>query len=304
MNILLTGAFNYSPQQLKQLSRLGLNITYLQYENDGLPDDASTYDMVVCNALFLYHDITAFTSLKYIQLTSAGYDRVPINHVTDRGILINNARGVYNIPMAEWTVGRILEYYKAFREFDLSQKQCDWKKNRHLRELYGASVAIIGSGNIGQEVAKRLTCFGTIITGYDIVLTPKDHFTEIKHINELDSHIQDYDIVILTAPYTSESHHLLNEHRLGKLKEGAVLVNISRGALIDTNALCNTLSQRSDVYAALDVFEEEPLSSNHVLWSLPNVAISPHNSFVSDGNNSRLFTLIYDNLQNFIERNS
>ena len=89
-----------------------------------------------------------------------------------------------------------------------------------------------------------------------------------------------------------------------RMKENAVLVNIARGALIDEQAMCEVLTARSDLFAALDVFETEPLSEDSPLWKLKNVAISPHNSFVSDGNNDRMFRVIYDNLKTFIEHRS
>ena len=120
------------------------------------------------------------------------------------------------------------------------------------------------------------------------------------HINALSSEVGDYDIVVLTAPYTKETHHLLSSEILNSLRKDAILVNIARGGLIDTKALINVLTERTDLFAALDVFEEEPLTKENILWSLPNVAVSPHNSFVSNGNNNRMFSVIYSNLKEFI----
>lgn len=86
------------------------------------------------------------------------------------------------------------------------------------------------------------------------------------------------------------------------MKHGAILVNIARGGLIDEQALCEILIERKDLFAALDVFENEPLPNNSKLWTLENVAVSPHNSFVGDGNNARMFDMMYNNLKNFIEK--
>ena len=300
MRILITGAFNYSEKQLRDLKNFGAEIVFMQQEKDVLPTPASSIDAVVCNGLFLYHQLREFSSLKYVQLTSAGFDRVPLEEIKAKGIVINNARGVYSIPMAEWALGRILEYFKRFDSFNQSQQRQEWKKNRGIREINGTRAAIIGAGNIGQEVAKRLSAFGSTVTGYDVILGERAFFESVHHIDALVSEIDGYDIVILTAPYTPETHHLISKELLLSMKKEAILVNIARGGLIDTRALIDAMNARPDLYAALDVFEEEPLSQDSPLWTLPNVAISPHNSFVSNGNNARMFSVIYNNLKSFL----
>ncbi len=302
MRILLTGAFNYSQEQLSIINDLGFEIYFLQQERDSLPIASSSIDAVVCNGLFLYHQLDEFTSLKYIQLTSAGFDRVPLNTIKERGIIINNAHGVYSIPMAEWALGRIIEQYKHFRTFNLAQQQKKWNKDRSVKEINGTKSAIIGAGNIGQEVAKRLSAFGSVVTGYDVILGERPYFEKINHIDNLINCINEYDIIVLTAPYTPETHHMISKEMLMSLREEAILVNIARGGLIDTKALVNVLQTRTDLFAALDVFEEEPLAADSLLWALPNAVVSPHNSFVSNGNNERMFSVIYNNLKQYLEK--
>ncbi len=300
MRILLTGAFAYTKEQIAQIERLGAHTVFMQQEADALPAKACEVDATVCNGLFLHHNIEEFENLKYIQLTSAGFDRVPLEEIKQRGITINNARGVYSIPMAEWAMGRILEHYKNFSGFNLSQKKKEWNKDRGIKEINGTKSAIIGAGNIGQEVAKRLSAFGSSVTGYDVILGERPYFDSVHHVNGLSSEIGDYDIVVLTAPYTPETHHIISKEILQSLKNNAILVNIARGGLVDTDALFSVMQSRSDFFAALDVFETEPLSAESPLWDLENVALSPHNSFVSDGNNKRMFDVIYNNLKEYL----
>lgn len=302
MRILLTGAFNYSEEQLQKIKDLGVEVFFLQQEKESLPLRVSEIDAVVCNGLFLYHKLENFSSLKYIQLTSAGFDRVPLEEIKRRGITINNARGVYSIPMAEWALARILEKYKYLTTFNGNQKQSVWEKNRNLKEINGTSAAIVGAGNIGQEVAKRLSAFGAHITGYDVFLGDKQYFDEVHHVDALRSEIQSYDIVVLTAPLTDETKHMISSTILESMKKDAILVNIARGGLVDTLSLIDVLGKRSDIYAALDVFEEEPLPNTSPLWKMENVVVSPHNSFVSDGNNKRMFDVIYNNLKEYLIR--
>lgn len=297
MNLLLTGCFNYTEKQLKQLQQLEYTIYFLQQEKENLPLPASEVDAVVCNGLFLSHDIVDFTRLKYIQLTSAGLDRVPMDYVKAHGIEICNARGVYSVPMAEWVLFRLLEHYKHAVHFNAAQKANEWLKDRNLEEINDKRCCIVGAGNVGCEVAKRLSAMGCNVIGYDLYPNERQEFDEVKHINKFMSDLHGYDIVILTAPHTPETHHLLNAGTLSQLKSNAVLVNIARGGLIDEDALIKMLQQRQDLFAILDVFEKEPLPQNSPLWNLPNVALSPHNSFVSNGNNKRMFQVIESNLR-------
>ncbi len=246
------------------------------------------------------HSIDSFTNLKYIQLTSAGFDRVPLEEIKRRGITINNARGVYSIPMAEWALTRILEHFKHLSFFNDNQKNAVWEKERRLRELNGSRSAIVGAGNIGQEVAKRLTAFGVSVVGYDVFLGDRPYFDSVHHVDALLSEVSEYDIIVLTAPLTDETRHMISSVILKAMKQDAILVNIARGGLIDTDPLVEVLNLRTDLFAALDVFEEEPLPAESPLWKLPNVALSPHNSFVSSGNNERMFNVIYNNLKAYL----
>ena len=154
---------------------------------------------------------------------------------------------------------------------------------------------------IRENIQKRMNEIKCEIVGFDISTAPKPlHFDRMESISSLKEYISDFDIIVITAPLLPSTYHLIAEDVLMRLKENAILVNIARGGLIDENYLCDFLRKRPDIYAALDVFESEPLDAASLLWKLNNVAISPHNSFVSDGNNERMFNVIYTNLKNFI----
>lgn len=302
MNLLLTGCFNYSNEQISVLQSLGCKIHFMQHENGVLPVTPSEVDAVVCNGLFLSHDIDQFSGLKYIQLTSAGFDRVPMEKVSQRGIKIHNARGVYSIPMAEWALFRVLEYYKQGVFFRKEQDGLRWTKHRGLREISGTKLAVVGAGNVGQEVAKRFQSLGVETTGFDIHANETIGFNYMVLTSTLKDCIGEFDIVVITAPLLPSTQGLISREVMMHMKQNAILVNIARGELIDEHALCDVLTQRKDLFAALDVFEHEPLSENSMLWTMDNVAISPHNSFVGDGNNARMFRVIYNNLKMFIEK--
>lgn len=302
MNLLLTGCFKYTEIQIEQLRHLGYEIYFIQQEKESLPLDASDIDATVCNGLFLSHDISTFSNLRFIQLTSAGYDRVPVDIIKERNIVLYNARGVYSTPMAEWALFRVLEHYKQGVFFKKEQDACRWTKHRGLREIAGRKVAVIGAGNVGQEVAKRFLALDAETTGFDIHTNATPFFDKMQLTDNLENAIGEYDIIVVTAPLLPSTKGLISRKVLQNLKENAILVNIARGGLIDEMAMCDVLKEREDVFAALDVFEQEPLPMDSPLWKMDNVALSPHNSFVSDGNNQRMFDVMYHNLKNFITK--
>lgn len=302
MNLLLTGCFNYNEVQKEKLASLGYRLHFVQQEKDALPLAASEVDATVCNGLFLSHKIEDFSHLKFIQLTSAGFDRVPVDYIKTKGIVLHNARGVYSVPMAEWAVFRVLEHYKQGWFFKNEQEQHRWTKHRGLRELAGSSVAVVGAGNVGQEVAKRFRALGCHVTGFDIHTKKTPFFDKMELTTLLLERIGTYDVIVITAPLLSSTRGLISYNMMKSMKENATLVNISRGELIDQKALAKVLCERKDLFSALDVFETEPLYEESPLWKMDNVAISPHNSFVSDRNNECMFDVMYQNLKNFISK--
>lgn len=297
MKILITGAWNCSEEQLNSIRAMGHDVCFLQQEKDDLPCGADEIEGVICNALFLYHDICKFTKLKYIQLTSAGLDRVPLDYINSHGIKIYNARGVYSVPMAEFAVSGVLQLYKQSKFFYENQKLKKWEKRRDLLELYGKAVLIIGCGSVGTECAKRFKAFGCSVLGVDLFPYESEYFFEMLGLNDLDEKLSQADVVVLTLPLTNETTGLFDAVRFKKMKNGAVLVNISRGAVVDEKALIKAVDEK--LYGAvLDVFKEEPLNENSPLWQKENVIITPHNSFIGEGNGSRLYNLIRNNLKN------
>lgn len=295
MNILITGAITLNENFKKNILDLNNNILFQQHEKDELICDYSWVEGVICNSLFLYHDITKFKNLKYIQLTSAGYDRVPLDYITKNNIKIYNAKGVYSIPMAEFVISSVLQIYKQNRFFNDNQKKHIWEKNRNLLELFGKNVCILGCGNVGTECAKRFKAFECNVYGVDINIYQNKYFDEIINIKSLNEILPKGDIVVLTLPLTSLTKHLFDKNKFNLMKENAILINISRGAIINTDDLINYSSKLNAII--LDVFEEEPLNENSPLWNMSNVIITPHNSFVGENNNARLYKLILNNLR-------
>ena len=295
MNLLVTGAWSDGKNCISELEAMGHNVTFMQYEKDALPCDYEWVEGVICNGLFLSHPIEKFINLKYIQLTSAGFDRVDMNYVKAHNIEIHNARGVYSIPMAEFAVCGVLQLYKQAAFFRENQKQHLWEKHRGLLELAGKNVLIVGCGSVGNECAKRFKAFDCTITGVDLYPREDSLYNEMLPLDKLDEALSQTDVVVLTLPLTEQTRHLIDESKLSFMKDGATLVNIARGAIIDTNALQNHIDRFTG--AVLDVFEEEPLNENSTLWSKQNIILTPHNSFVGEENGERLKGIIIQSIR-------
>ncbi len=299
MKLLLTGAFNYTEEQLNILRGCGFEVTYVQNEREELAIDCSQFDAVVCNSLFEYNNVERFTSLKAVQLTSAGFNRAPVGYLASKGIALFNAKGVYSAPIAEWVILRILEIYKHASDFASQQKNKIWKKHRDLLELIGKRVLIVGTGSVGTECAKRLKAFDAQVIGVDIYDSNSPFVDEFHHMETISEVLPTSDVVILTLPLTEKTKGLFSHELLSAMKNDSILINVARGAIIDEPALTEKLAEGKFMGVALDVFEEEPLSEASPLWNVNRVKISPHNSFVSDGNSGRMFSLIYKNLTEF-----
>ncbi len=300
MKTIITGAFQATEEDIYILRDFGLDLTLHQDERHPV-EDPEKYEMAICNGLFLYNDIEKFKKLKYIQLTSAGMERVPLEYIRSNGIKIYNARGVYSIPMAEFAVCGVLQLYKQSRFFAESQRQHKWEKHRGLLELYGKTVCIVGCGSVGTECAKRFSAFGCQVIGVDVVARTGSEYAKIRPLGDLTQSLSESDIVVLTLSLTDETYHLINRKALDAMKAGAVLVNIARGAVLDTTALMDVLQTHLGG-AVLDVFEEEPISESSPLYEMENVILTPHNSFVGEKNHERMMNIICTNLQNYYRK--
>lgn len=295
MNVLVTGAFQLNSEELAALEAAGHKV-FLHPDERASVEQPERYEAVVCNGLFLYNPIECFTNLRLIQLTSAGLDRVPLDYIRAHGIELHNAAGVYSVPMAEFAVCGILQLYKQSRFFTANKAQHKWEKHRGLLELSDKRVCILGCGGVGREIAKRLRAFGCHITGVNRTARALPDFDEILPLDKFPDAAAVCDILICCIALTPETRGIVRKEVFDRLPADVIFVNIARGALADEAALTAWL--QSGGHAVLDVFEEEPLPEFSPLWDMENVILTPHNSFVGEGNRARLWETIKENLKN------
>ncbi len=211
--------------------------------------------------------VPKMTNLKFLQMPNAGFDDA-IAYLRP-GLTICNARGVHDASTAELAVGLAIASRRGFPELMRDQLASIWN-HRRFPALSDSKVGIIGFGSIGKEIARKLSGFDVEITAF--TQSGRDGSTPIS---ELDAYLPKLDIVILILPLTDSSRHMFNAARLAKMKDGALIINVARGPIIDTSALLTELST-GRLFAALDVTDPEPLPTEHPLWQAPNLLLVPH----------------------------
>ena len=206
-------------------------------------------------------------NLKILQVPNAGYDDAM--EFLRPGITLCNGRGIHDDSTAELAVGLTIASLRGFATFVRDQDKGEWI-NKNYDSINDRKIGIIGFGSIGSTIARMLSGFSVEIVAF--TQSGRDNTIAIA---DLDKHLPTLDVVILILPLTKESKHLFDARRLALMKDGALLVNVARGPIVDTDALIKELNS-GRITAGLDVTDPEPLPKGHPLWSAKGVLISPH----------------------------
>lgn len=289
----------FSEDEFKSFEDLGYEIIFEDEKDFSLTDEMKDAEVLVCFNPFEKLKLADFPNLKWIQLLSAGINQVPADEVLERKILLTNNRGGYSIPIAEWIVLKALEMINNSKEFYEKQKEKLWEMDNSLRELHGKTIGFIGTGDIAQEAAKRLEAFGVNIIGISATGKAANHFHETHPIDKINEIIGRCDFVVIAAPYTDQTHHLINEKVFSNMKDSVYLINIARGSIIDEKVMIEHLKSGKIKKAALDVFEVEPLPVDNPLWEMENVIISPHNCWGSEMTHQRRVEIAQKNMKKY-----
>jgi phosphoglycerate dehydrogenase-like enzyme len=250
--------------------------------------------------------------LKGVRVVQAPWAGIgPFLEMLPPGVVLCDAQGVHDIPTAEWTLSAILAMQRCLPFYVELQTQGKWGTGLQaqqidltpdakienppvpINEVAGATVLIVGYGSIGKAVESRLAPFG--VKFLRVAHSPREGVYAVAKLDEL---LSQADIVVITAPLTSETKHLFNASRLSKMKPQALLVNAGRGGIVDTEALLQTLNGKK-IRAAIDVTDPEPLPAGHPLWKAPNLLITPHVGGDSDKFMGRVFKLASEQVDRF-----
>ena len=211
--------------------------------------------------------ILRMPKLQVLQLPYAGYEMA--FEFTRPGLTICNATGVHDDSTAELAVGLTIASLRGFPEFVRNQIRGEWVRSRY-KSLSDSRVGIVGFGSIGRRIKENLSGFAVEVIGFT-----RSGSNDSKKMSELDTELPHLDVVILVMPLNDESRGLFNARKLALMKDGALLVNVARGPIVDTDALVAELNS-GRILAALDVTDPEPLPEGHPLWKAKGLLISPH----------------------------
>ncbi|MBE6896442.1 MAG: D-2-hydroxyacid dehydrogenase [Ruminococcaceae bacterium] len=238
-------------------------------------EDVSDVDAIIGNVpapLMKYA-----SKLEWFQSQMAGVDAYIKNGVIGDDVVITNVTGAFGLAISEHMVGCVFELYKKLHLYRDNQNEAVWQDMGSVKQIEGQTVLVVGLGDIGNCFAKKMKALGAYTVGIKRRMSPKpDYIDELYLQDSLDSVLPKADIVALCMPDTVETRGMFSAERISKMKDGATLINIGRGSAIDTDALCSALENGKLYGAALDVFEKEPLPSDHKLWKLKNAIITPH----------------------------
>lgn len=241
------------------------------------------------------------TKLQWIMVVSAGLERLPWDTLRQKKLLVTNARGIHRGPMSEYTLGVMLQLARRSQELFTLQQQKKWDRTIKVEEIQGKTLGVLGAGSIGQEIARKAKVFGMKTLGLNRSGRQIEYFDQIYPTIKLYELLEVCDYLVVVLPLTKETKHLLGVNEFARMKESAYLINISRGAVVDEQALIAAIRDKQIAGAVLDVFCQEPLPADSPLWDLDGVVITPHLSGRSPFYMERAMEIFVDNLTVFLQ---
>ena len=241
-------------------------------------------------------------ALEWLQTNSAGVEPYIQPGALAGDTLLTNATGAYGLAIAEHMLGMLLELFKKLELYRDAQKSGAWQSQGAVKAVYGSTVLVLGMGDIGGEFAARCKALGAKVIGVRRSPRPCPEYADEVHLLEdLDSLLPHADVVAVTLPGTDATRGLMSRERLAKMKEGAVLLNVGRGFIVDTEALCDALERGHLSGAGVDVTDPEPLPPTHRLWNIPTAVVTPHISgfYHLRETHERIVGIFLENLRHF-----
>lgn len=248
----------------------------------------------------------AAPNLKIVAQMAVGFDNIDVAEATKRGIYVTNTPGVATESTADYAWALLMAVARRVVEGDKYVRTGQWKVGWHPmmmqgRDIYGATLGIVGLGRIGGAIAKKAKGFDMTVLYYDVVRNPDFEKKYDLQFTPLDTLFQKADFVTINAPLNKDTYHLVNENKLKLMKKTAYLINNARGPIVDEKALYKALKEGWIAGAALDVFEQEPTPMDNPLLKLDNVVVAPHISSASYDTRAKMTDMVAQNLVAFFE---
>lgn len=242
--------------------------------------------------------------LLWLQTNSAGVEPYLKAGVLAPHTALTNATGAYGLAISEHMLGMLLELFKKLNLYRDAQAKESWKSLGGVSSVYGATVLVLGMGDIGGEFAARCKALGAYVIGMRRKdATKPDYADEVHLIEDLDEVLPRADVVAISLPGTQATKGMFGRERIARMKDGAVLLNVGRGYIVDTDALCDALESGRLSGAGLDVTDPEPLPAGHRLWHIPSAVVTPHISgfYHLKETHERIIRIFAENLAHFVK---
>lgn len=265
-------------------------------------------DCVICNKCLITREVfETCHNLKYVGLFATGFNNVDLDAATDFGAVVANVPSYSTDAVAQHTFALILDYFNKISDYSASTRSGDWINYKFfsyfydpIYELSGKTIGIIGFGDIGQKVAQIAEAFGMNILTY--TRTPDKAKGKAKSVS-FEELMKESDIITLHCPLNDSTREIINKRSLALCKPTAMIVNTSRGGVINENDLADALKAGSIAYASLDVLTYEPMREDCPFIGLKNITITPHIAWASIETRKRLIKSVASNLKAFLEGN-
>lgn len=245
------------------------------------------------------------SQLKWVHTSAVAVETICLNDLFARNIVVSNTRGVQSVPIAEHVMAMVLAFAKQLPFALEHQRNASWAQNQFMGErlpwlLKGRTLGVIGVGTIGSEIASRANAFGMrVIAMRRRATATAPGIERMFGPEQLYPFLSQCHVLVIAAPLTPQTHSLLGEAQLAQLPKGAIVINVGRAKIIDTDALMNALESGHVGGASLDVFPQEPLPPEHRLWTMPNAILTPHTSGFRQGHWDEVVELFGDNIERF-----
>lgn len=244
--------------------------------------------------------VTHADRLKWIMVLSAGVDQLPFPIIIKRKIMVTNARGIHKGPMAEYAISMLLQVYRQEKSIINNESEKRWDQSIVLKEISGRTMVVVGTGAIGQEVARLAKAFRMKTIGISKSGKQVDYFDDVHALEKLNTVLPEADFVISVLPSTNETKRLFQSFEFNQMSKHAVFLNMGRGDVLDEADLLEAVQQNVIGHAVLDVFADEPLSEDHPFWREKNITVTPHISGVSTEYVTRALDIFTENLTRYL----
>ncbi|WP_138160411.1 NAD(P)-dependent oxidoreductase [Peptoniphilus catoniae] len=299
MKVLVTGKID--EEHIEKIKSMGFDVELAginELRSGNYPKDAE----ILCGSIALKKlDLRDFKNLKIILTYSVGVDYLDKNYLKEKGIILCNNKGAYAQPIGEWIIYNLLQIEKLNKENIKNQENKIWKRRNSSGTLYNKKILFLGTGDIASDAARKLQGFDMEVVGFNTDGRDLDYFNRCVDKTNLDKELASSDYIVVALPHTPATERFVNKECFDKMKDGVVIINISRGSTIDEAEMIRQLESGKIKAVALDVVEREPLSQDSPLWEMENVYITPHISDTSEDFRDRVLFNVMDNLKNIKE---